>query len=80
MRSVDTAIGLWGPHGHRYKLAVSLFVSIALCLPARPAQAKYDGGAGTESSPYLIRNPEQLNSIGAVRSDWDKHFKLVADI
>ncbi|MHC4542289.1 MAG: GLUG motif-containing protein, partial [Planctomycetota bacterium] len=37
-------------------------------------------GAGTESSPYLIRNPEQLNSIGAVRSDWDKHFKLVADI
>ncbi|UCC97431.1 MAG: hypothetical protein JSW66_16500 [Phycisphaerales bacterium] len=80
MRSPDTAIGLWGPHRRICKLAVSLFVLIALCLPARPAKAKYDGGAGTESSPYLIRNPEQLNSIGAARSDWNRHFKLVADI
>lgn len=80
MRSLDTAIAVWVPHRRRYNSAMLVFMLAALCLPAQPAQAKYDGGAGTESSPYLIRDAEQFNSIGATRSDWDKHFKLVADI
>jgi hypothetical protein len=32
------------------------------------------------NDPYLIRTPEQMNSIGATPGDWNKHFKLVADI
>jgi hypothetical protein len=31
-------------------------------------------------APYLIYTAEQLNTIGLVPSDWDKHFKLMADI
>ena len=41
---------------------------------------KYDGGSGTVGDPYLIRTAEQMNAIGANPDDWDKHFKLVADI
>ena len=80
MRSLGSIIGLWGPQRQKYKLAVPLLVLVAFCFLTQPTQAKYDGGAGTENSPYLIRTPEQLNSIGTARSDWNKHFKLVADI
>jgi hypothetical protein len=45
-----------------------------------PVQAKYGGGSGTATDPYLIYTPEQMNEIGANRSDWDKHFKLMANI
>ena len=37
-------------------------------------------GAGTQIDPYLIYTPEQLNMIGLFLCDWDKHFKLMADI
>jgi hypothetical protein len=37
-------------------------------------------GAGTETDPYLIYTAEQLNIIGLVVCEWDKHFKLMADI
>ncbi len=37
-------------------------------------------GAGTENDPYLIYTAEQLNTIGLFPNDWDKHFKLMADI
>ena len=80
MRRLGSNISLRGPQRQKYKLAVSLFVWVAFCSLAQPAQAIYDGGAGTQSSPYLIRTAEQFNSIGATRSDWNKHFKLVADI
>ncbi len=40
----------------------------------------YGGGSGTEADPYLIHAPEQLNMIGLVECDWDKHFKLMADL
>jgi len=45
-----------------------------------PAQAQYGGGSGTAEDPYLIDTAEQMNAIGAEPNDWDKHFKLVADI
>ncbi len=37
-------------------------------------------GAGTEDDPYLIYTAEQMNEIGLYKEDWDKHFKLMADI
>jgi hypothetical protein len=37
-------------------------------------------GEGTEDSPYLINTPDELNLIGLFPCDWDKRFKLMADI
>jgi hypothetical protein len=54
-----------------------LFVICCCCLPA---QAKYGGGSGTQEDPYLIYTAEQMNAIGADANDWDKCFKLMADI
>jgi len=45
-----------------------------------PVQAKYGGGSGTAEDPYLINTAGQMNAIGANWDDWDKHFKLMADI
>ena len=45
-----------------------------------PAQAQYGGGSGTADDPYLIYTAEQMNEIGVNRDDWDKCFKLMADI
>lgn len=43
-------------------------------------RADYGGGNGTTESPYLIFTAGQLNAIGAQPADWDKHFKLMADL
>jgi hypothetical protein len=40
----------------------------------------YGGGMGTAQNPYLIRTAEQLNTLGSMPCDLDKHFKLMADI
>jgi len=37
-------------------------------------------GEGTEDNPYLIYTPDELNLIGLFQCDWDKHYKLMADI
>ncbi|MHC4573334.1 MAG: GLUG motif-containing protein [Planctomycetota bacterium] len=37
-------------------------------------------GAGTEQDPYLIETGEQMNLVGLFWCEWDKHFKLMADI
>ena len=47
---------------------------------ALPTRAQYGGGSGTAEEPYLIYTAEQMNAIGADANDWDKHFKLMADI
>ena len=52
----------------------------ALCLLGPPVRAQYGGGTGGPDDPYLIYTAEQMNTIGANRNDWDKHFKLMADI
>jgi hypothetical protein len=44
------------------------------------AYGKYGGGSGTVESPYLIYTAEEMNQIGTNTSDWDDHFKLMADI
>lgn len=40
----------------------------------------YSGGTGEPNNPYLIATPDDLNSIGLDPNDWDKHFKMIADI
>ncbi|MFZ2146341.1 MAG: GLUG motif-containing protein, partial [Sedimentisphaerales bacterium] len=42
--------------------------------------SKFLAGSGSEGDPYLISTAEQLNSIGLFPCEWDKHFKLMADI
>ncbi len=44
------------------------------------ARKKYAGGTGEPNDPYLIYTAEQMNAIGVDPNDWDKHFKLMADI
>jgi hypothetical protein len=41
---------------------------------------KYGGGTGKPNDPYLIYTAEHLNALGAEPNDYDKHFKLMADI
>jgi hypothetical protein len=40
----------------------------------------YAGGSGSEEDPFLIQTAEHLNTIGLSICDWDKQFRLVADI
>jgi len=42
--------------------------------------SKYGGGTGEPNDPYLIYTAAQMNAIGLEPNDWDKHFKLMADI
>ena len=53
---------------------------IAVCFISFPTYAQYGGGTGEPNNPYLIYTGEHLNAIGADPNDWDKHFKLMADI
>ena len=53
---------------------------IAFCLVSFPAQAQYGGGSGEPNNPYLIYTAKQMNEIGLHEEDWDRHFKLMADI
>ncbi len=59
---------------------ITVFVVIYCC--TLPAQAKYGGGTGQPNDPYLIYTAEQMNEIGLSGNwdDWDKCFKLMADI
>ena len=58
-----------------------LSLSLAMLYFSIPAaQAQYGGGSGTAEDPYLIYTAEQLNEVGANQDDWDKHFKLMADV
>ncbi|UCG55627.1 MAG: hypothetical protein JSU70_12250 [Phycisphaerales bacterium] len=49
-------------------------------LASFPAYAKYGGGTGEPNDPYLIYTSQQMNHIGQHEEDWDKHFRLMADI
>jgi hypothetical protein len=45
-----------------------------------PAFAKYSGGTGQPTDPYLISTPEDLDAVGANPADWGSHFLLINDI
>jgi hypothetical protein len=58
----------------------NILCAIILCLIGLPAAGQYGGGTGEPNNPYLIYTAEQMNAIGAEPNDWDKRFKLMADI
>ncbi len=62
------------------KISTLCFVILLILSSAVPSLAKYSGGTGEPNNPYLIGTPEDLNSIGLDANDWDKHFKMIADI
>jgi hypothetical protein len=59
---------------------VFLMSLVALATAGLPARGQYAGGSGTADDPYLIATAEQLNAIGLHPEDWNKHFRLTADI
>jgi len=58
-------------------LCICALVLVNIDLPAR---AKYGGGSGQPDNPYLIFNANHMNEIGVEPNDWNRHFKLRADI
>ena len=63
-----------------HQLKGVLFLVLTICLFCLSAQAQYGGGMGNTDNPYLIYEPNQMQEIGANPSDWNKHFKLMADV
>ncbi len=55
-------------------------ILLIICCCGLSAQGKYGGGSGTAEDPYQIWTAGEMNAIGADSNDWDKHFKLMADI
>ena len=62
------------------KITQLLLLYLAVCLFVVPVYAKYEGGTGSAGDPYLIYTAEQMNEIGANSGDWNKNFKLMANI
>jgi len=68
-----------GVQKRKLQWAISLFL-VMLYFTGLTSQAQYGGGSGEPNDQYLIYTAEQMNAIGANPNDWDKHFKLMADI
>ncbi len=62
------------------KKIAACVIGLTICISLNVRAAGYSGGSGTEANPYLIATPADMNTIGANSGDWDKCFKLVADI
>ena len=62
------------------KRVIVIFTLLVIAAGSIPALAEYSGGTGTPEDPYLISTPEDMNQIGRNYTDWDKCFKLTADI
>jgi len=58
---------------------LSLFLTVSV-LSSNLFAYPYGGGTGEPNEPYLIYDANQMNAIGADPCNWDKHFKLKADI
>ncbi len=80
MCSLGDTSGLSRCRRQRPALAMLVLAALGSCVFPSQAHAQYDGGAGTQASPYLIRTAQQMNEIGTSPGDWSAHFKLVADI
>jgi hypothetical protein len=66
--------------GTRISKLLIQFTILFICSCSLSAQAKYGGGSGTPEDPYQIRDANHMQAIGTDSNDWDKHFKLMADI
>ena len=66
--------------GYSFKISAVILLLVAVCLFSFPAEVKYGGGTGEPNDPYLIADANHMQAIGADANDWDKCFKLIADI
>ncbi len=64
----------------RRNILTLVTVGVVVLGGLRLSLAQYGGGTGAPNDPYQIWTAEQMNAIGADPNDWDKHFKLMADI
>ena len=83
LRPSYSATTKYGPprtRKQRRRLTRPLLVLLVVCVFGPLAYAKYGGGSGTAQDPYLIYTAEQFDAIGTNQSDWNRHFKLTADI
>jgi hypothetical protein len=55
-------------------------VAFLVFIPSLVSAGTYGSGIGEPNDPYLIYTPEQMNQIGLDPNDWNKHFKLMADL
>ncbi|MHC4520373.1 MAG: GLUG motif-containing protein, partial [Planctomycetota bacterium] len=62
------------------RLRMSLAASLFFLASISAAQAQYSGGSGTADDPYQIATAPDLIALGETPDDYDKHFKLMADI
>ena len=80
----DGSIVCWGrnEHGERTPPKGNDFLAVDGGYYYSVAIRRYGGGSGEPNDPYLIYNSEQMNEIGLGENwdDWDKCFKLMADI
>jgi len=62
------------------RIAVAILGLLGICYCLLSPFAPYGGGGGTRENPYLIRTAEHLQALGGHARDWDRHFRLTADI
>ncbi len=79
-RKMDSEARKIRPAASSLRRLVLLGFVTGLFLAATAKCGSYGGGTGEPNDPYLIYDANQLNTIGANPVDWDKHFKLMADI
>jgi sugar lactone lactonase YvrE len=53
---------------------------LVLFIACSTTEAKYGGGSGTSSDPYLIKDINHIIQLGNSPGHWDKYFKFTADI
>ncbi|MHC4120628.1 MAG: GLUG motif-containing protein, partial [Planctomycetota bacterium] len=80
MYGFGDTLGLSRPCRQDAVLVTLLLTMLGVCFLPSSACAKYDGGAGTEASPYIIRTADQMYEIGNSPADWSRHFRLAANI
>jgi hypothetical protein len=80
MYNLRKTFGFLGKNKKNGRLMNVLLMLFFTCLFVLPARAEYGGGSGKPEDPYLIYTAGQMNEIGANPNDWNKHFKLMADI
>lgn len=57
-----------------------LILMLVLALSAVSWAGGYGGGDGGPNNPYQIWTPQQMKIMGFYSEDWDKHFKLMANL
>jgi hypothetical protein len=64
------------------RIAASYRVGLLLTVSFFPAlaAAQYGGGKGTAEEPYLIVTVADLRALAEDSANWDKHFRLMADL